>query len=334
MFKYLSKPRNPRYIDHGSFILCRPGSDYRINANVCIIKGENPILFDAGLSVNMLILIRKTLKVHGKKPADVKNLVVSHYHPDHVFNLFYFKNFFPNCRFIWHQKAYQNLMTFPRQTTKNLRLFTTKTLSFLSVIPQIFEALLIGRQPRNVICKEGNFIPSSDPNLRLQVIHTPGHSSGHVCLHDLTNKILFLGDHLPLTPWCDVSETAIDEMIRSIQKLLKLSSKQVEYSVRGHGNAKDHWKEVYPWEQEKARFEAHLEIIYESIDKLPKILKQRPMTPLEIASIILKNKDFRDYNTLMTTLFMPPNLSWIYCYLLKLQKENLIEEKKGKWVST
>jgi len=174
-------------------------------------------------------------------------------------------------------------------------------------------------------------VPSK--GLKLKIIHTPGHSYGHACLLDCTNKVLFLGDHLPFTPWLDIHPEAIDNMIYSLEKLVRLNSKEVHYSVRNHGNLKDNWKEVYEWEQEKERFENFLQLIKESLVKTLSLLKNNPLRIDEIALRILKNKDYRDYNLIMNLLIMPPNLSWIICYLLKLKKENKVKRIGKRWVA-
>ncbi len=337
MFEYFRKPKRFGYLDYGSFILCRTGKNYKINSSISIIKAEPyPILFDAGMTYDVLINAQKALLSINKKPNQVKILVISHYHPDHILNLVYIKRYFPKVRIIWHKNAYQNLNTIPHKSTMYKKLKTNiRTIPNLFMyLPQYLEASYLNYINKNYICEDNNFIPTLDDNLKLKVIHTPGHSSGHICLHDLSNKILFLGDHLPYTPWLDISENSIDYMISSIKKLLKLSSKDVEYSVRSHGNLADNWREIYPWEQEKKRFEEHLELILSSIDKILTFLKNKPRSIKEIAQNILKNKDYLNYSSLMNFFFMPPNLSWIFSYLLKLKKENKVKQIGTKWVMT
>ena len=60
------------YRDYGSFLLCKPGKDYKINANISIIKGSEPILFDAGLNREMLVLVKEALKSIKKTPRGYK----------------------------------------------------------------------------------------------------------------------------------------------------------------------------------------------------------------------------------------------------------------------
>jgi glyoxylase-like metal-dependent hydrolase (beta-lactamase superfamily II) len=332
MFGFFSKPNKNfyGYRDYGSFLLCKPGKDYKINANISIIKGNEPILYDAGLNREMLVLVKEALKSTKKTPSDLKKVIISHYHPDHVVNLMYIWWYFPNCKIIWHKYAYENLITFSQYNREKVKPYNKKLINFLRFFIEIFETTVITKKNKNYICKDGDIISSSDS--KLKVLHTPGHSSGHICLLDSVNKVLFLGDFIPFTPWLDLSSYSVDDMINSIKKLLKLSSKEVEYSVRAHGNLKDNWNEVYPWEIEKERFEAHLELIYTSLEKIPKVLKRGPMTVETLAFHILKNKDFLEYSSLLNRIFLPPNLSWIICYLLKLQKEDKVKQMGKKWI--
>jgi len=81
--------------------------------------------------------------------------------------------------------------------------------------------------------KEGDKIKAG--SLELEVIHTPGHTQGSICLYDKKNKFLFSGD--------TVFENAIGRvdfpnsnpaaMQESLQKLSKLDIKKV---FPGHGN--------------------------------------------------------------------------------------------------
>ncbi|MGQ4872968.1 MAG: MBL fold metallo-hydrolase [Promethearchaeia archaeon] len=335
MIEYFSKPKfPPKYLNYSSFLLCRPGKSYKINANVCIIKNNKPILFDVGLDWNMLFNLHKAIKLIGKNPKDVIFAVVSHTHPDHFLNLMSIRRFFPNIKIIIHRKTYESFMNVLK-IEKN-KIFRQKSsynkifdlyLRFLEKL----EGFYVLQKNKVYIVNQDCYIPRI--NIKLKIIHTPGHSAGHICLQDCSNKILFLGDHLPFTPWLDISEDSIDDMIYSIKKLLKISSKEIKYSVRGHGNLSDNSREIYPWDVEKERFKSHLDLIEESIELIPKIIKNRAMTIEQIAFRVLKNKDFLEYSSLMTKFFIPPNLTWIICYLLKLEKEQKVKCEGNRWIS-
>lgn len=332
MIEYFSKPSfSPRFVDYGSFVLCRPGKSYKVNANVCILKAEHPILYDVGMDWHMIYLIKKALRSINKTPKDLKFAVISHFHPDHCLNLLSLRRFFPNCRIIIHRKTHEFLIDFESKHKERKRSSNNRLINNYMSISEFMEGHYILQKNKVYTCEDGDVLPILKP--KLKILHTPGHFSGHICLQDIENKLLFLGDHIPHTPWLDISENSIDNMIASIKKLLNITSDEVEYSVRGHGNLSDNSREVYPWDVEKKRFKQHLEVIEDSLEKIPKILKSNPLTIHELADKVLKNKDYRDYSSLMNRFFMAPNLTWIVCYLLKLKKENKVEQIGLKWIS-
>jgi len=68
----------------------------------------------------------------------------------------------------------------------------------------------------------------------LEVVHTPGHNPGHICLYIRKNKIMFAGDHVLAKtttalqpPWGDMTE-----YIESLRKLLKYD---IDLMLPAHG---------------------------------------------------------------------------------------------------
>ncbi|MHA1146872.1 MAG: MBL fold metallo-hydrolase [Promethearchaeota archaeon] len=332
MIEFFSKPTfSPAFVDYGSFILCRPGKSYKVNANVCILKANKPVLYDVGMDWHMISLIKQALRSINKSPRDLKFAIISHFHPDHSLNLLSFRRFFPNCSIIIHNKTHEFLVNFKAGNKERKSSSRNKIINRFNRILEFLQGHYLIQKNTIYVCEDGDILPIED--LKLKVIFTPGHFSGHICLHDFQNKFLFLGDHIPHTPWLDISENSIDNMMNSIRRLLELSSEEVQYSVRGHGNLSDNSREVYPWEEEKKRFSQHLKLIESTIEKIPIILKKNPLTIEALAYRILKNKDFMDYSSLMNRFFMPPNLTWIISYLLKLKKENQVKQIGSKWIS-
>ncbi|MHA1727319.1 MAG: hypothetical protein ACTSWY_01145 [Promethearchaeota archaeon] len=84
---------------------------------------------------------------------------------------------------------------------------------------------------------------------------------------------MFLGDFVPFTLWINPIHLALDDMIKSIENITTLNEDQVKLAVRSHGDfrRKGRW-EISPWVQEKARFKLFLDTIYESMEKIPRIL--------------------------------------------------------------
>jgi len=73
---------------------------------------------------------------------------------------------------------------------------------------------------------EGNQIIKSD-NLTIEVLHTPGHTPGHLCFFFREPAALFLGDYdlTPFGPWYGDRDSSIEATIASVQRLRKIPAK-------------------------------------------------------------------------------------------------------------
>ena len=95
----------------------------------------------------------------------------------------------------------------------------------------------------DIYLEEGKKIALGD--LAFEVIHTPGHSPGSVCLFEPTRKILFSGDTLFKGSIGNVhfAHSSSKNMITSLQKLEKLPKDTLVYP--GHGDPtkldKENW---------------------------------------------------------------------------------------------
>ncbi len=86
--------------------------------------------------------------------------------------------------------------------------------------------------------KEGDKIEIGNGEY-LEVIHTPGHSKGSICLYEPVSKSLFSGDTVFMSGGfgrMDFEGSEPDKMLGSIEKLIKLDVKNL-YS--GHGAPTD-----------------------------------------------------------------------------------------------
>jgi glyoxylase-like metal-dependent hydrolase (beta-lactamase superfamily II) len=79
----------------------------------------------------------------------------------------------------------------------------------------------------------------------IEVLRTPGHSPGSVCLLDRANRLLWTGDHFfPGPLYAHASDVNIDEYIASNERLAGIVD-QYDYVLSGHN---DPWvrSEVIP----------------------------------------------------------------------------------------
>jgi glyoxylase-like metal-dependent hydrolase (beta-lactamase superfamily II) len=77
-----------------------PGS-WRGATSVLLSKGSHHVVVDTGMAHEAPVLV-KALKAHGLQPSDIKALINTHFHVDHVLN----NSIFPHCRIYASQKSY------------------------------------------------------------------------------------------------------------------------------------------------------------------------------------------------------------------------------------
>jgi glyoxylase-like metal-dependent hydrolase (beta-lactamase superfamily II) len=71
-------------------------------------------------------------------------------------------------------------------------------------------------------------------NREVEVIHTPGHTKGSICLLDRKDRVLFTGDHIKLLAWLHTEEAlSMEEYLESLQKIKRRAS-EFDRLLPGH----------------------------------------------------------------------------------------------------
>jgi glyoxylase-like metal-dependent hydrolase (beta-lactamase superfamily II) len=142
-----------------------------------LINGEELTVIDTGTSGNAHKTVAYIQKL-GRKPSDVKTIILTHFHMDHMGSAKELKDLTKaKVAASMEDAAYvSGKKPFPKP--KNL-LFRAVS-SFVK--PESVQV--------DVILKEGDKISG------LTVIHTPGHTPGSIMLLDEERKVLFAGDTL------------------------------------------------------------------------------------------------------------------------------------------
>ena len=90
---------------------------------------------------------------------------------------------------------------------------------------------------------DGDLVSCGD--LKWEVILTPGHTPGHICLYERKNKTLIAGDHLlfDITPniaWWEKLDDALGSYLESLEKVSPL---EVNRTLTGHRSNEGSFKE-------------------------------------------------------------------------------------------
>ena len=189
---------------------------YNYDSN-CYLIDKNTLV-DTGAGLNKDYLFSK-LRENGVEPEDIEIIVNTHCHFDHIGG----NHFFPNAKIAVH-----------RLDAVSMRNKDTLGTSMSAFGDE-------GNSRVDIELEEGDEVPG------FKVIHTPGHTSGGICLWDGENLIsgdtIFAGGGVGRM---DIGGDYAD-MKNSVEKLLKLDVKNI---YPGHGpivenNGKDHLKFSY-----------------------------------------------------------------------------------------
>ncbi len=171
--------------------------------NVYLLHSDGEyLLIDAGWDgeVALQSLKKQTAEI-GVDLKDISRIIVTHGHHDHYGLVGRLREIF-RPKVILHyldkeliRQRVINADELLRQTDQWLRLNGLPTNLLLPSRPVPGETRRsIAPTPPDITVRGGEIISVEDFNL--QVIWTPGHSPGHICLYEPTQKILFSGDHV------------------------------------------------------------------------------------------------------------------------------------------
>lgn len=110
----------------------------------------------------------------------------------------------------------------------------------------------------------------------MKVLHTPGHSPGHICLWSETDGVLFSGDHLlggvtpPVTFERGFEKNPMDSYLKSLQLIAELRPQQV---LPGHGRV---------FSEGARRVQSIVRNKLRQIDQVRDRIERRPCTVMEI----------------------------------------------------
>ena len=178
-----------------------------VNSNIYVIDGE--VIIDAGTGENFAE-VKKEME-EKFSPKDLRTLVNTHYHYDHTGG----------------SKKFRDWLKLDVVIHKMDKDFVEKAETLAEKFGASARIMTVDKT-----LKEGQVIVTK--NFKLQVIHTPGHTPGSICLYDSDHKILFSGDTILST---GVGRTDLPNADRTLmlESLKKISNLTVNYLFPGHG---------------------------------------------------------------------------------------------------
>jgi hydroxyacylglutathione hydrolase len=194
--------------------------------NMYLIVGtQRAMLIDNGLgSAN----IRDYIKTLTKLPVVV---VITHGHPDHAGANYQFREVYIHPDDMAAATPYNNL---PKKSGGAGSIMTGG-----AKVPDndVFKDTLNHQPTKMIPLKDGQLFDLG--GRRIEVIYTPGHTAGEICLLDKENRMLFTGDNDNELVWLHIRGTLpLEVYLLSLEKLNKRAN-EFDMLYPGHGNAID-----------------------------------------------------------------------------------------------
>jgi glyoxylase-like metal-dependent hydrolase (beta-lactamase superfamily II) len=187
----------------------------------CYLVVDKPLfLVDTGMPGNSGKILKFLQEKLNRKPGDLKTIVITHAHFDHTgsLNQLIKKT---GARVAIHKEDEQVLSGEKNQTGSALMRPLIKIMGFIFRIRPV--------KP-DIVLEEGDVIGD------YRVIHTPGHTSGSICLYNSTSRIIFVGDSLNYSKGKIVAPRIMEDHLQYNESMKKLGKLDIETILTGHGD--------------------------------------------------------------------------------------------------
>ena len=244
--------------------------------NTYLIKGkEKNLLIDTGLNFTQTFQsLCEGLSQADVKPEELTHVLLTHFHVDHVGLIPRLKEASKDIKLSIHQVEAE----LSKIMSENFGDYNEKMGVFLKAngapssiafnLQHFHPAFFTPQAYRELASAE---FPLQDcqkirvGDYSFQVLWTPGHSPGHICLYEGSQKILISGDHLlpTITPHVAQFMDDMDPLTDYLNSLEKIKNLHVETVLPGH-------EEIFANHQERIRQlkEHHKKRLMEFTDEL------------------------------------------------------------------
>jgi glyoxylase-like metal-dependent hydrolase (beta-lactamase superfamily II) len=142
-----------------------------------LVLDSDLALIDCGYA-GQARLLRRAIAAHGRDPANLGSVVITHGHPDHAGSASELAA--AGTRILIHPADGARLA----MTWRDVARRPSRGGVFAAMTPE---------PPHFDPIEDGDVLPLLGG---LRVIHTPGHTPGSVCLYGVRDRVLFVGDNL------------------------------------------------------------------------------------------------------------------------------------------
>ncbi len=186
------------------------------SANMVLVKSKKPVLIDTGFGSDFSAT-QKRLQDAGVSAENLNLIINTHYHSDHVGGNHGFQTHYQTPIATYYSEA---------------RLINQRDMNACSAV-----WLAQPIQPYHIDhpLHAGDQIDAGE--ITLEVIHTPGHTLGHMSLYAPQDQVLILGDavHADDVSWVNIFREGADALQRTMETIEKLMTYKAKLAVSGHG---------------------------------------------------------------------------------------------------
>jgi glyoxylase-like metal-dependent hydrolase (beta-lactamase superfamily II) len=192
-----------------------------VNGNCFLIVRDELTLIDTGMPRNSAKIVNYIQDILNRKPTDIKTIVLTHFHIDHVGDASDLKKL-SGAKVAIHEADADYVAG--RKTQPAPR--GVKGMIFKVLIPLFF-----GSRPVEPDIK----LNDGDTIAGLTTIHTPGHTPGSICLFDPVSKSLFAGDLLMFNGSKIEMGSSLSDPDEVQQSIKKITAIDFDIMLSGHG---------------------------------------------------------------------------------------------------
>ncbi len=231
-------------------------------SNAILIDDEVRVMIDSGAG--------KILEQ--ARPEKIDIMINSHCHIDHVWD----NHLFVNARILTHLLEKENFTNHAKiGSIESWQAYMEEDLNQILQLMGAANPAFLREWRIDETIDEGDIIDAG--KTKIQVLHMPGHTSGHLTFLFPEEGLFFCGD-ICLTkvgPWYGDASTPVDQFIASINRIIDMKPDQV---VSGHN------KEILPSTSVREVFEEYRDRISMREDRIIAALKNATHTLDELAA--------------------------------------------------
>lgn len=204
-------------------------------ASIYMVKGKKNTLIDSGMGEDTI----NYLSERNVNFQEIDRVFLTHLHIDHTGGILYIQRMRTIDCYLGEEdlkivrKISEDTNAYLRDYRQYLiKLgFSKSAIEELGVNDGFFSGFDIYRR------MEFKRLPDSD--IDVDIISTPGHTLGHNCFYERSNKVLFSGDHIleRITPNISFYDDHTDMLGLYIQSLKKMMNLEAELIMPGHGKS-------------------------------------------------------------------------------------------------